>query len=586
MLEIGQIVDGKYKVLNKIGQGGMSIVYLAMNEKANKQWAIKEVRKDGTQDFEIVKQGLIAETDMLKKLRHPNLPSIVDIIEEEDTFLIVMDYIEGNSLSAALKEYGALPQEKVIAWAKQLCDVLTYLHSREPAIIYRDMKPSNVMLKPDGNICLIDFGTAREYKENSAGDTTVLGTRGYAAPEQYGGKGQTDARTDIYSLGATMYHLVTGHNPALPPYELYPIRKWNPALSAGLEEIILKCTQSNPDDRFQSCAELMYALAHYDALDHSYRAKQKRRLALFAATAALTALCAGGAAYCGIREQLARKNTYSSYITQADEQVELKNYEQAYDIYKTAVSLNPEREEAYTGILAMYRSDGVFTKDEAQSLLNVLSGYGYSDTRDNRAYFMKNREGYASFCYNLAFAYLLQYTEAEEADSLAECEGNAAQAVTYFGYVCEEYADVATPIQLQCAAHLGSLARDEANREKASLNMVGAGSVDYAQTYQTMKSIIEDDLAAEPGYEEVALEACYRILCNAGNWRVSFKNGGITYEEMLELIEQTYTYAVQNIPRTEEREALFVLLEQQREISVQAVIACYNSGQQLEYKEE
>ncbi len=141
MLQIGSIIDGKYKILNKIGQGGMSVVYLAMNERANKQWAIKEVRKDGVQNFEVVKQGLIAETDLLKKLNHPNLPSIIDVIDGDGTFLIVMDYIEGKSLNSILQEQGAQKQEDVVEWAKQLCDVLGYLHSRKPPIIYRDMKP-------------------------------------------------------------------------------------------------------------------------------------------------------------------------------------------------------------------------------------------------------------------------------------------------------------------------------------------------------------------------------------------------------------------------------------------------------------
>ena len=237
MLEIGSLVDGKYKILNKVGQGGMSVVYLAMNEKANKQWAVKEVRKDGIKDFEVVKQGLVAETDILKKLSHPNLPSIVDVIDTEDSFIIIMDYIQGNSLNKALDEYGAQPQDHVIAWAKQLCDVLGYLHTRTPAIIYRDMKPANIMLKPDGNVTLIDFGTAREFKEKNLADTTCLGTVGYAAPEQFGGMGQTDARTDIYCLGATLYHLVTGMNPCEPPYEIKPIREINPSLSSGLERI-------------------------------------------------------------------------------------------------------------------------------------------------------------------------------------------------------------------------------------------------------------------------------------------------------------------------------------------------------------
>ena len=182
MLEIGSLIDGKYKILNKIGQGGMSIVYLAMDLRINKQWAIKVLRKNSVQDFEIVKQGLIAEANLLKKMEHPNLPRIIDLIDSDDSFIIIKDYIEGESLNHILDQYGAQPEEKVLKWAKQLCDVLGYLHTRTPAIIYRDMKPANVMLRPNGSITLIDFGIAREFKETNLADTTCLGTRGYAAP--------------------------------------------------------------------------------------------------------------------------------------------------------------------------------------------------------------------------------------------------------------------------------------------------------------------------------------------------------------------------------------------------------------------
>lgn len=243
MLEIGSFIDGKYKILNEIGHGGMSNVYLAMNEKANKTWAVKEVRKQGIRDFEVIRQSLMIETDLLKKISHPNLPSIVDVIEENDNFLIVMDYVDGKTLEKLLKERKTIRQEEVVDWAMQLCNVLDYLHHCTPPIIYRDMKPSNIMLKSDGTVILIDFGTAREYKTEKQEDTTCLGTKGYAAPEQFGGMGQTDARTDIYSLGATMYHLLTGHNPAKPPYEMYPVRYWNAKLSSGLEYIIEKCVK-------------------------------------------------------------------------------------------------------------------------------------------------------------------------------------------------------------------------------------------------------------------------------------------------------------------------------------------------------
>ena len=135
MLQIGSLLDGKYKILSEIGHGGMSVVYMALNEKANKTWAVKEVRKDGKLDFNTVRAGLVAEIETLKRLKHPNIPSVVDVIEDEDSFIIVMDYIEGNSLDKALIEHGAQPQEFVIKWAKQLCDALGYLHSCNPPII-------------------------------------------------------------------------------------------------------------------------------------------------------------------------------------------------------------------------------------------------------------------------------------------------------------------------------------------------------------------------------------------------------------------------------------------------------------------
>ena len=367
MLEIGSIIDGKYKILNVIGKGGMSVVYLAMNERANKQWAIKEVRKDGVQNFEVVKQNLIVETDLLKRLNHPHLPSIIDVIDGDGTFLIVMDYIEGNPLSKAIKNSGAQNQDDVIEWSKQLCDVLGYLHSRKPPIIYRDMKPSNVML--------IDFGTAREFKSTSVADTTCLGTQGYAAPEQFGGHGQTDARTDIYCLGATMYHLITGHNPALPPYEMYPIRQWNPMLSSGLEEIILKCTQKNPDDRYQSCAELLYALDHYQDLDIENKKVQSLKWKTFIASVILTLVMLLGTVGFTIALSMQTSSTYEYYMNQAGNSM---NEEESAQMYKNAIETDPSRIDGYSALLDLY-SNNDFTADEYESFKNILNKDNYEE---------------------------------------------------------------------------------------------------------------------------------------------------------------------------------------------------------------
>ena len=425
MLEIGSLVDGKYKILNKVGQGGMSVVYLAMNEKANKQWAVKEVRKDGIRDFEVVKQGLVAETDILKKLSHPYLPSIIDVIDTDDSFIIIMDYIQGNSLNKALDEFGAQPQENVIIWAKQLCDVLGYLHTRNPAIIYRDMKPANVMLKPDGNITLIDFGTAREYKEKNLADTTCLGTVGYAAPEQFGGMGQTDARTDIYCLGATLYHLVTGKNPCEPPYEIKPIREINPSLSSGLERIIQKCTQRDPEDRYQSAAELMYALEHYEEIDDIYRKKQKRKLGMFMGAIALTVAFAGVSLWGYISAENKKGENYDNILANAS----------SAEQYYNAILTDPTRTDAYDRLNEYVTEDYTLSKEEGQQMMKLLAGLdetgsnGFSQSvnvlEELKA---ANPEGYEDVCFNIGWSFLSYYDANIDRDRYA----NAAK---WFAYV-------------------------------------------------------------------------------------------------------------------------------------------------------
>ena len=337
MARIGEIVDGKYEILREIGRGGMSVVYLAMDKRLNKQWAIKEFRKDKDDaSKQVALKALLDEANLMKKLDHPTLPRIVDIINLQTSVYIVMDYIEGESLNKVLDAYGAQPQEAVIEWAKQLSDVLDYLHTQNPPVIYRDMKPANIMLKPDGTVRLIDFGIAREYKEGKAGDTEAIGTRGYAAPEQFGGRGQTDARTDIYSLGVTLYHLVTGQNPAEPPYEIYPIRHWNPSLSSGLEWLIQKCTQLNPGDRYQSCAEVSYVLNNLEKFEGEYKRKQRTKINLFIISAILTLVFALLSVFCFIGNNMAESQNIDALMEKG-----------TVEAYAEVLELHPDHVDAY-----------------------------------------------------------------------------------------------------------------------------------------------------------------------------------------------------------------------------------------------
>lgn len=421
MLKVGDLIDGKYKILNEIGRGGMSTVYLAINEKANKPWAVKEVRKNGISNRELVKQSLMVEINLLKKLKHKGLPSIVDIIDQQDNYLIVMDYIEGITLENIMQEEGVQPQEKVVDWAIQLCDVLQYLHTRKPAIIYRDMKPSNIMLRSDGSVVLIDFGTAREFKERHVEDTTCLGTQGYAAPEQFGGMGQTDERTDIYSLGATMYRLVTGHNPSEPPYEMYPITHWNPRLSTGLEGIIAKCTSKDPKSRYQSVQEVRYALEHYRDLDLDSIRRYRRNLRILLAAGGMTVMLFGASGVSYAAADHMQKDEYA-YNLEAGRRS--PNKQDSIAFYQKAIQTDCAGEEAYDQLLTLVTQDGVLDEQEEKVLLQL----SISVDKYLERYKMQNPDGYAGLCYRIGSSYWYYYEHEEKRQAGAVAWFESAKA--------------------------------------------------------------------------------------------------------------------------------------------------------------
>lgn len=218
-----------YEELSLLGEGGMGKVYLVRHRRLGVLRAMKVVRKDDA-------TKLPAEVDILKNLDHQRLPRLHDIYEDDQNIQIIQDYVEGISAKEGIERGGKFDEAHVRKWAGQICEALKYLHTRNPPIIHRDIKPGNIMITPEGDIKLIDFGIAKEYKKDANGPSEHLGTMGYAAPEQYT-SAPTDARTDIYSLGITLYHMITGKSPYEPPYELRPIREWNRSYSEGMYEL-------------------------------------------------------------------------------------------------------------------------------------------------------------------------------------------------------------------------------------------------------------------------------------------------------------------------------------------------------------
>ena len=258
------LLNGRYLIVKRLGKGGMGAVYQASDTRiGGKVWAIKEMSDAAMlnpAEKQQAREAFEREAQMLALLDHANLPKVNDFFTEGGKLYLVMDYIEGQTLEAmqeAIK--GPLPEAQVLGWAGQLCDVLNYLHQRTPPIIFRDLKPGNIMVDTTGRVKLIDFGVARLFKTGKQRDTESFGTAGYAPPEQYG-KGQTDARSDVYALGVTLHQLITGYDPTLTPFNLPTARSVNPAVSAHVEQALVKATQSLQIHRFQQATEFRAAL--------------------------------------------------------------------------------------------------------------------------------------------------------------------------------------------------------------------------------------------------------------------------------------------------------------------------------------
>ena len=255
-----EILDERYKIIRQVGKGASSIVFLAQDIKLERVCAVKMIRKN-TYANAIAAEESLNEANKLKLLAHSAIPLLYDIYDDDERLCIVMEFIDGKNLRTVINEAKEPIDEKtLIGWAKQICNVLYYLHTLKPARIFRDLKPANILLQPNGLLKLIDFGTMKNFDDSRSEDTVNLGTKGYAAPEQFGGKGATDARTDIYGFGMTMYHLITGVNPSLPPFEFKPIHEYRPDITPEFEQIIMKCIQVEREERYQSAFDIIIDL--------------------------------------------------------------------------------------------------------------------------------------------------------------------------------------------------------------------------------------------------------------------------------------------------------------------------------------
>lgn len=421
----------RYQILQEIGHGGTSVVYLAKDKKIQRIRAIKKIKKQKIMHMVTGNK----EAVMLKALQHPDVVELYDILEDEEAIYFIMEYIEGRTLKEWMAADPQRTREMAITWGIQLCEVLQYLHSRNPPVIYRDLKPSNIMVRKNGRIVLIDFGASCRYLQK---DVLPWGTPGYAAPEQLREEAVVDTRTDIYSLGVLLYEMAGGAKKDKKKHE-GNARGRHVEEDTVLREIIRKCTKKEPEKRYQSTDEVKQMLLRYPYLRQKKKKVWKCAVVLDILLFLLAGVCFVFAVL--LREETVRlrEEGYSRYVDAG-----MRSDTRAYRIesLQNAIFLAPEKAQTYRLLLEELRSQG-FDGDAYRRMMNILNSTEESGMR-YEAYLQEQQEEYQTFCYEMAVACYFEWEEgsnkryalpwltiAKEGEYLTEEERTLMRALAY-----------------------------------------------------------------------------------------------------------------------------------------------------------
>lgn len=345
-------ISNTYTILGRIGAGKGGTIYKAYHKRLKKEVVLKKINSNiqGFRDDRI-------EADILKNLRHTYLPQVLDFLEVDGDIYTVMDFIPGKSFQQYLDANRVFAQKQVVVWAMQICSTLSYLHSQKPPIIHSDIKPGNIMLTPAGSICLIDFNVSAVL--NGQGTRVYGYSPGYAAPELIAAAKHNksvrdkkqyrtvDARADIYSLGATLYHLMTGHIPAKDPRDIVDIREYKIQISDVFAEIIMKCLEGNPQKRFQTASQMFQALQGMGKSDKRYQALVLRQRIAYMVLGAAFILCGMAVVKGNIQMEQEKMSQYESYVRREAECIEDSDYSDFEYYYQKAAALCPDEIDAY-----------------------------------------------------------------------------------------------------------------------------------------------------------------------------------------------------------------------------------------------
>lgn len=527
VLAVGdKVLDGKYEVLKVIHYTGMSNVYLVQDNTLNKQWCMKEIRKSEAGKHRVEYYTLIQEANVMKGLNHANIPRIVTIEEDGDSIFIIMDFVDGMSIKDWMMSRktgnGRIPQDMAIAWMKQICMVMMYLHNRRHPIFYRDMKPDNVMIQSDGNIKLLDFGTAIVIKEPNQRIERALGTRGYAAPEQSKRGNVCDLRSDIYGMGKTFYYMLTGLNPSqIPEEKLRPIREIDSSISVGIERIVDKCCEKDPNKRYQSCEELLYALQNYKTLDTQYRRKIRKKVyavgVLFITSIFL--IVSSLIPFSMYRNQQLQE--YKNLLAVAQQTGRSEDY-------IAVLESNPKNVAPYLGLIEADKVDGVFSKEEEQVLLNYLNPNLQT---------LQDKSDYGELAYEIGKLYWLYY-EGSSAD-----EGMITSTKWFSDAIEEGYEPELSNVYYQLGSFKRNIATSITESEDRGM---------YSQYYNNLITAKQEDTG-----ELVTLQLNLSIASCISTYAYNLREDGITYSNITDQVTELQDFVNQYTPSIEKAEVSY-----------------------------
>lgn len=527
MARIGDTIGGRYKILEEIGRGGMSIVYLAMDIELKSNWVLKEIHRSKN---ESKYEKALREARLMSEFKCRGIPIIVNILEYEDNQLayIVMEYIPGKSLQDILIDRGTpFPEDFVIHAGIQVCDILNYLHTKNPPVIHRDIKPANIIyVESDKSFWLLDFGEAKVLTDKNVRDEKATGTPEFMAPEsiseKLGGRQISNELSDIFSLGASMFYMVTGQisSKSTTSNQYYSILDVDNKISPTLSRIVSKSMAVIPDARYNDVMDLKAALVE---CTEEVKKKRKaairniRRVALLLAGSFLMVI--GGTTF-RIINNVKNNQSYDALILSAKS--ESGDTEKKVEDAISAINLKPTQLEPYDALRNLYESDNKFTVEEEAKFQAVITPY-----RDELAV----KSGYSDFSYQVGTMYLIYYTESSE---------SYIKAIDWFSAVTDDH-KTAADVYLR----IGQFDRDITKKLRT-----GDESGEFRTQWDSLNEALK--LAGNQNNDLLLMAICKKVISAMDEYCIKFKKDGVSKEEMTETLDVIRNYVSALIPDSDE----------------------------------